>query len=40
LVNIMDGFAVSEALTSMLGLLVYSVVMFVIGMRRFMKRFA
>jgi ABC-type Na+ efflux pump permease subunit len=40
LVNIMDGFAVQEALTSMLGLLGYSVVMFLVGMRRFMKRFA
>jgi ABC-type Na+ efflux pump permease subunit len=40
LVNIMDGFSVQEALTSMLGLIGYSVVMFLVGMRRFMKRFA
>jgi ABC-2 type transport system permease protein len=40
LVNIMDGFAVQEALTSMLGLLGYSAVMFFVGLRRFMKRFA
>lgn len=40
LVNIMDGYSTPEALTSMLGLLGYSAIMFIIGLRRFMKRFA
>lgn len=39
LIHIMNGFSVSDVLTSLLGLLVYSAVMFLIGHKRFMKRF-
>lgn len=40
LIHIMDGFSASEVLISLAGLLAYSVVLFLIGFRRFMKRFA
>jgi ABC-type Na+ efflux pump permease subunit len=40
LVHIMDGFSTPEVLFSLLGLLVYSAVLFFIGYRRFIKRFA
>ncbi|MEN8242649.1 MAG: ABC transporter permease [Chloroflexota bacterium] len=40
LIHIMDGFSTPDALISLLGLLVYSLVMFTIGYKRFMKRFA
>jgi ABC-2 type transport system permease protein len=40
LIHIMDGFSASEVLISLAGLLAYSAVLFLIGFRRFMKRFA
>jgi ABC-type Na+ efflux pump permease subunit len=40
LVHIMDGFSTSEVLVSLLGLLGYSAVLFFIGYRRYIKRFA
>ena len=40
LIHIMDGYSVSEVLFSLLGLVVYSAFLFLIGTRRFMKRFA
>jgi ABC-2 type transport system permease protein len=40
LIHIMDGFSVPDVLISLLGLLIYSAVMFLIGYKRFIKRFA